>query len=106
VAGGAGGVRGGRFRQLKRRVRNFLVTSLRFFSAFLGAAIVAVGLAMLSSQLVTVSYRTYYHVPAGVNLIEDLRYVSYHTLIVLPIFIAVFIIAARWLWRWSRRFVA
>jgi ABC-type branched-subunit amino acid transport system permease subunit len=87
-------------------MRHFLVAMLRWLGTFIGAAIAAIASAMLSSQLVTMGYRTYYHVPASFNLIEDLRYVSYHTLIVLPIFIVVFIVAARWIWRWSQRFKA
>jgi heme/copper-type cytochrome/quinol oxidase subunit 2 len=85
-------------------VRNFLITQLRCLVTFVGAAAASTALSMLASQAVTIWYRASHHVPAGVNLIEDLRYVTYHTLIVLPVFIVVLVIAAWRIWRWSRRF--
>jgi hypothetical protein len=85
-------------------VRAFLITALRCLVTFVLAAVAAIGAAMLTSQLVTLAYRAYYRVPVGLNIIEDYRYVTYHTLIVLPIFVGVLFVACRYVWHWSRRF--
>lgn len=84
-------------------MRALLVTALRCLATLVFSVVAAIALAMLTSQLVTWGYRAYYRVPAGVNLIEDYRYVAYHTSIVLPIFIAALVFAGRFVWRWSRR---
>jgi hypothetical protein len=81
-----------------------LIALLRCLATFVVATVSATAVAMLASLAVTAWYRAHYAVVAGRNLIEDYRYVAYHTLIVLPIFLIAAIAAARMVWRWSRKF--